>query len=69
MEYVFSETALKEFALPASTKVLKEGAFSDCLSLTSVTFERGPKLREVGKDAFLGMKIMPILPTKKCSVF
>jgi hypothetical protein len=42
--WAFSETGLIEIILPASVEILCEQCFSECRSLSSVTFERGSKL-------------------------
>jgi hypothetical protein len=49
----FSQTGLIEIILPASIEVLGEKCFSECRSLSSITFESGSRLSRIGKMAFL----------------
>lgn len=60
-------TALERFTIPASVTYIESrlssdygfeayhfGAFQDCASLKSVTFEEGSRCKEIGASAFLG---------------
>jgi hypothetical protein len=49
----FPQSGLTSIHIPASVEVLCERCFSDCESLTSVTFELHSKLREVGVNSFV----------------
>jgi hypothetical protein len=56
---------LVEIIIPASVEVLDCGCFSACRSLSLITFERESQLREVARDAFMGLPVPPTLPTMK----
>ncbi|QIB69709.1 leucine-rich repeat protein [Aminipila butyrica] len=43
---------LKTIAIPKSVVTIQDKAFSDCSSLTTVTFEEGSQLQSIGADAF-----------------
>jgi hypothetical protein len=63
----FRETGLVEMILPASVEFLGEECFSDCRSLSSVTFEQKSRLPRVCPNTFMGVPVHhPTLPTKTC---
>ena len=45
---------LMELEIPASVEEIGDGCFSDCTSLSRVTFASGSALRRIGKEAFCG---------------
>jgi hypothetical protein len=60
---------LVKIIIPSSVEVVGEKCFSDCTSLSSVKFKSKSRLRQVGRDAFLNLPILPTIPTKKCNVW
>lgn len=50
--YAFFETSLKEIEIPESVEVIEEEAFCGCVSLCSVTFASGSRLRYIARKAF-----------------
>jgi hypothetical protein len=57
----FSQTGLIEIILPSSIEVLDEGCFSNCRSLSSVTFESGSRLSRIEKKAFSQTGLIEII--------
>jgi hypothetical protein len=53
-ESAFAWSGLTAIIIPSSVEVLCKECFSNCQSLTSVTFEMDSKLREVAADSFFG---------------
>jgi hypothetical protein len=50
-----------EIIRPSSVEVLSERCFSECKSLSSVTFESGSKLSRIEKNAFAGTGLIDII--------
>jgi hypothetical protein len=64
----FQVTGLSEIVIPSSVEQLGEKCFCNCAQLQSVTSERESRLRHIGKDAFKGTLVSPVLPLRRCSV-
>lgn len=58
--YALSETALTDIAIPGTVTSLGEGAFCDTTALTSVVFETGCGISEIGENAFARTSITSI---------
>lgn len=50
----FDKTKLKSIQIPASVKIIKQQAFSNCSKLESITFEENSNLTDIGLNAFFG---------------
>ena len=63
---VFSDCiSLTSIEIPANVETIEATAFKGCSSLTTVTFEKGSQLREIGSSAFDGSKLEQIeIPAK-----
>jgi hypothetical protein len=61
----FCETGLIEIVIPASVEMLCMKCFVQCRLLSSITFERNSRLREVDQTAFSEVPVIPTLPTKR----
>jgi hypothetical protein len=48
--------------ITSSVEVLGDECFFGCTKLQSNTFERGSRLREVGRNAFLEVPVSPTFP-------
>lgn len=58
--YALSKTALTDIAIPGTVTSLGEGAFCDTTALTSVVFETGCGISEIGENAFARTSITSI---------
>jgi hypothetical protein len=61
----FCGSGLNAIIIPSSVEILGEKCFFNCGLLQSVTFDPQSRLRELGKDAFTGISISPILPVSR----
>jgi hypothetical protein len=59
--WTFNETGLVEIIVPASIEFLGEGCFSDCRSLSSITFESGSRLSRIESWAFSQTGLVEII--------
>jgi hypothetical protein len=60
---------LTEIIIPASVTSIGEQAFAGCENLTSVTFEDGSQLKEIGDAAFMGSGLTEIdIPASVTSI-
>ncbi len=56
----YAISGLTEIEIPASVKTIGDYAFGTCQNLTSVTFEDGSQLKEIGDAAFSGCGLTTI---------
>ncbi len=58
---------LKSIVIPASVTTIEEGAFRNCLDLTTVSFIPGNSLKEIGNEAFAGCKSLTTIDMSLCT--
>lgn len=51
-DYAFFESGLKNINIPAGVTTIGRSAFTNCKSLSSVTFAEGSRLSSIGDSAF-----------------
>lgn len=53
-DYAFSKSGLKEALIPTSVEYIGNYAFNNCTGLTTVEFDKGSLLSELGENVFYG---------------
>ena len=60
-------TALTSIEIPASVDTIEAVAFRGCSKLTTVTFEEGSLLKNIGRDAFIDCAILATVDMSACT--
>ena len=60
-------SALTSIEIPASVETIGQSTFTDCEALTTVTFEKGSKLKTIGKRAFNDLPNLKTVDMSACT--